>query len=66
MLGGESVRKRALCYLMSGCSLFESGAAGQLPEVADGDSPHLPGGCPAQAWSVSEFYRVYELLKISF
>ena len=63
--GGESVRQRALTLLMSVVKYFECGAAGQLPEVADGDAPHTPGGCPAQAWSLSEFYRVYGLLKIS-
>lgn len=62
--GGSSVRKRALTLLMSVVKYFEYGAAGQLPEVADGDAPHIPGGCPAQAWSLSEFYRVYGLLKI--
>jgi hypothetical protein len=62
--GGSSVRKRALTLLMSVVKYFEYGAAGQLPEVADGDAPHTPGGCPAQAWSLSEFYRVYGLLKI--
>jgi glycogen debranching enzyme len=64
LAGGESVRRRALTLLMSVAKYFECGAAGQLPEVADGDTPHTPGGCPAQAWSLSEFYRVYGLLKI--
>lgn len=32
-------------------------ALGQVPEVADGDPPHAPGGCFAQAWSVSELLR---------
>jgi glycogen debranching enzyme len=26
---------------------------GQIPEVFDGDPPHRPGGCIAQAWSVA-------------
>ena len=30
---------------------------GQLPEVFDGDAPHRPGGCVAQAWSVGEVLR---------
>ena len=30
---------------------------GQLPEVFDGDAPHRPGGCVAQAWSVAELLR---------
>ncbi|HUE03102.1 MAG TPA: amylo-alpha-1,6-glucosidase [Bryobacteraceae bacterium] len=31
---------------------------GQIPEVFDGDAPHRPGGCIAQAWSVAELLRV--------
>jgi len=42
---------------------FESGVTGQLPEILDGDYPHRPGGCPAQAWSASEFFRVLKLLE---
>ena len=64
-LGGEPVRKRALAILMSAAGYFETGVIGQLPEVADGDAPHRQGGCPVQAWSGSEFFRVYELLKRS-
>lgn len=63
LIGGEPVRKRALALLMSSAHYFESGVPGQLPEVADGDYPHKPGGCAAQAWSVSEFFRVYRMLK---
>jgi predicted glycogen debranching enzyme len=35
---------------------------GQVAEVYDGDAPHRPGGCPAQAWSVAELLRVSRLL----
>jgi predicted glycogen debranching enzyme len=35
---------------------------GSLPEVADGDAPHHPGGCPFQAWSVSEALRIDRLV----
>jgi predicted glycogen debranching enzyme len=31
---------------------------GQLAELFDGDPPHEPGGCPAQAWSVAEALRL--------
>jgi predicted glycogen debranching enzyme len=31
---------------------------GQLPEIFDGDAPHRPRGCVAQAWSVAELLRV--------
>jgi glycogen debranching enzyme len=33
-------------------TLLTSACLGQLFEVADGDAPHQPGGCPAQAWSI--------------
>jgi predicted glycogen debranching enzyme len=32
---------------------------GTLSEVFDGDPPHAPGGCIAQAWSVAEPLRTY-------
>jgi predicted glycogen debranching enzyme len=31
---------------------------GHLCEVADGDPPHTPGGCPFQAWSLGELLRL--------
>lgn len=37
--------------------LSETGL-GQVSEIFDGDSPHAPRGCPAQAWSVAELLRV--------
>ena len=36
--------------------LSEAGL-GQISEVFDGDPPHHPGGCIAQAWSVAEMLR---------
>jgi len=38
-------------------ALANSLALGQVPEVADADPPHRPGGCIAQAWSVAELLR---------
>lgn len=37
--------------------LHEAGI-GQVSEIFDGDAPHRPRGCPAQAWSVAELLRV--------
>ena len=31
---------------------------GHLPEIAEGDAPHLPRGCPFQAWSLGEALRL--------
>jgi predicted glycogen debranching enzyme len=38
--------------------LAEAGL-GVISEVFDGDPPHRPGGCVAQAWSVAEILRCY-------
>jgi len=32
---------------------------GTISEIFDGDFPHTPRGCPAQAWSVGEALRVW-------
>ena len=52
----------ARSYLLSMESLLNVGCLGHLPEVLDGDAPHTQRGCDAQAWSVSEAYRVWRLL----
>lgn len=62
MTGGDDVLPAARALLKSSSCYFNDGCPGQLPEVADGDYPHNWGGCAAQAWSVSEFYRVGKLL----
>ena len=36
---------------------METTGLGHISEVADGDAPHTPGGCPWQAWSLGEFIR---------
>jgi predicted glycogen debranching enzyme len=37
---------------------YEASAPGHVAEIADGDAPHTPGGCPFQAWSVGEALRL--------
>jgi glycogen debranching enzyme len=32
---------------------------GAIGEIFDGDAPHTPRGCIAQAWSVAEPLRTY-------
>ena len=39
--------------------LLEAGL-GTISEIFDGDAPHAPRGCPAQAWSVGEALRVFK------
>lgn len=38
---------------------LQEAGLGSVSEVFDGDAPHRPGGCPAQAWSVGELLRVW-------
>ena len=34
---------------------------GHISEIADGDAPHTPAGCPFQAWSLGEYIRIQAL-----
>ena len=52
----------ARSYLLSTKTLLNVGCLGQLPEILDGDAPHVKRGCDAQAWSASEALRVWNLL----
>ncbi len=38
--------------------LPDSAGINHLPEIADGDPPHAPRGCPFQAWSLGELTRL--------
>jgi predicted glycogen debranching enzyme len=53
----ERARRQAEVWL---CAfedyLLDSGIC-QIPEIFDGDEPHRPVGCIAQAWSVAELLR---------
>ncbi len=55
-------RDRALAFLEPMAQLIAQSGVGSLPEIADGDPPHTPRGCFAQAWSVAEVLRVWHLL----
>jgi predicted glycogen debranching enzyme len=52
-------REDRIAEFLSGFArhLTESGV-GQISEIFDADQPHVPRGCPAQAWSVAEVLRV--------
>jgi predicted glycogen debranching enzyme len=51
-------RKEAAQWLTEMRSFILDEGVGQIPEVFDGDAPHRPGGCVAQAWSIAELLRV--------
>jgi starch synthase (maltosyl-transferring) len=52
----------ARAYLGSMARTMQHGCIGQLPEIMDGDAPHTPRGCDAQAWGATEALRVWQLL----
>jgi predicted glycogen debranching enzyme len=37
---------------------LDGAGLGHVSEIADGDAPHQPRGCPFQAWSVGELLRI--------
>ena len=62
LVHGNAGRPAALAWLGSSTQLMRRGCLGQIPEIVDGDYPHAPRGCDAQAWGVTELYRVLKNL----
>ena len=52
------VRAEARARFLTQLLDLAAASGGHLPEIADGDPPHTPRGCPCQAWSVSEVLRL--------
>ncbi len=52
-------RETALSYLHPFEHHLRDLGLGSISEVFDGDAPHLPRGCAAQAWSVAEILRMW-------
>jgi predicted glycogen debranching enzyme len=63
MVYGKAARKTALSILASASEVINHGCLRQSPEVIDGNFPHIQRGCGAQAWGVTELYRVIKQLK---
>jgi predicted glycogen debranching enzyme len=60
-VNGDTPRNRALArgrFLAPLHAHLEEAGLGHVSEVADGDAPHAPGGCPFQAWSLGELLRI--------
>ncbi|MGH7658071.1 MAG: amylo-alpha-1,6-glucosidase, partial [Gemmatimonadales bacterium] len=55
----REARKRFIAPLLAH---LDDAGIGHVSEVADGDPPHTPGGCPFQAWSMGELLRMEKLL----
>jgi predicted glycogen debranching enzyme len=57
--GSEAARQQATEWLAPLKDHLADGGLGHISEIFDGDSPHRPCGCIAQAWSVAEVLRAY-------
>jgi predicted glycogen debranching enzyme len=57
--GSDAARKQAGEWLVPLQGHLSDAGLGQISEVFDGDAPHRPAGCIAQAWSVGEVVRAY-------
>jgi predicted glycogen debranching enzyme len=55
--GSSEAHRQARAWLDPLLACMRTNGLGQLPEIADGDAPHEPRGCIAQAWSVAEVLR---------
>jgi glycogen debranching enzyme len=52
----------ASAYLSGVAAHLREACIGQISEIFDGDAPHRPEGCVAQAWSVAEVLRAWRKL----
>jgi len=55
----EEARHQAQAWLSPLESHLTDAGLGHISEIFEGDAPHRPCGCIAQAWSVAEILRVY-------
>lgn len=55
---GEETERRVGEFLSGLYGHLLSAGVGQISEIFDGDPPHHPRGCFAQAWSVGEILRI--------
>jgi glycogen debranching enzyme len=58
-LHGTDGRRRGQTILEGFEPHLEQAGLGSVSEIFDGDRPHAPRGCVAQAWSVGELLRAY-------
>jgi predicted glycogen debranching enzyme len=55
--GKKAGRQFAALWLENFQEHLHEACLGQVSEIFDGDAPHAPRGCVAQAWSVAELLR---------
>lgn len=54
----KAAREQAQGWLAGFGGHLRDAGLNQISEIFDGDAPHAPRGCIAQAWSVAEILRV--------
>jgi hypothetical protein len=59
----ECAQREASRILEGLLDAMEEAGLGQIGEVFDGDPPHRPGGCIAQAWSVAAAIHIWRRLE---
>jgi predicted glycogen debranching enzyme len=59
---GEAKREARAKFLDPILRHLDEAGLGHISEIADGDLPHTPRGCPFQAWSVGEALRLAEVV----
>jgi predicted glycogen debranching enzyme len=64
--GSEAARRQAELWLTPLKEHLSDAGLGHISEIFEGDAPHRPVGCIAQAWSVAEILRatvedIYEI-----
>jgi predicted glycogen debranching enzyme len=57
-------RAAALAFLQPSLQSLDTYGLGTLAELFDGEPPHHPRGTIAQAWSVAELLRAWQLLQV--
>ncbi len=63
--GTEAVMREARDRFLAPLSAhLDEAGLGHVSEIADGDAPHTPRGCPFQAWSVGEMLRMDRVILV--
>jgi predicted glycogen debranching enzyme len=57
-IDSEGFKEEAMAIINRFIYHLNEGCIGSVSEIFDGDAPHHPRGCVAQAWSVAEILRV--------
>ncbi len=60
--GADTIRAARERFLEPPESHLGEAGLGHVSEIADGNAPHTPRGCPFQAWSVAEMLRLEKVV----